>query len=318
MKYFWDLHIHGITPSAMAMFLRCRRQFWLRYVQGWESTLVKYHFEFGNMVHYVLDHIYGSGMNPTTKLINKLVEHYLAETMPWNHRQKDEVILWGRIACAVLPSYFSFWEKKDRLLNWKFTEKEFRVPFRLSNDCSIDIRGKIDGVVRSGKSIAIFDTKCKSKVVDTDILDLLRVDLQMMVYSWAIQHKSLLGKPPNSIIYNTIKRPGHKRGKKESETGFVRRIASEVAKKPSQFFQRFRYDLAEDDLVNFERNQLTSIIRQLQEYSIDCTIESKGAFPINSEALSWGFVKSEYYYAITRGDFTGLRKRSKPFSELEG
>lgn len=312
----WSIWTSGITQSALGDFMTCRKSFQLKYMYGLSSGDITFPLIFGNAVHYVLEHAYRSGSPPTSKqLANLLDDYHDSEEVisggsafrQATERQKIE--LWLGMANVVCKRYFLKYHK-DFTLDWKFTEREFCHPFKLSNGSRIMLNGKMDGCYINSKGEAwLKDHKTKSRYDESDIADQLLVDLQMMLYLSILWE---MGYKPKGCRYNIIRRPELYYRKEEDLKSFLQRLDADILKRPKWYFYRLDMTVTKSAIDRWKTNTLEPIILDLIR-AID-----EDRFYANPATLKWGGLRSEFFAAITNNDYSRLFQRKKLFPELEG
>ncbi len=248
----WDLHKDGITFSLLSTFLQCPEKLLNQYGQRLSGTRVSGALAFGSVFHEALDHIYSykktSGNFPAVsdvlfsmetrdkkKLIDQMVNPVALMDLEENYG----------LAEIVLEGYMDYWQKEHSSLEWVALEEKFCVQFRPSIQLGlalpdIPVRGKRDGVFRSGNSLWLFETKTKARIEDESILDTLAFNMQNNIYMWSGQID--YGEKFGGVLYNLVRRPQLKQGARENLRDFLSRVRDDIKKRPDFYF--VRYNLA--------------------------------------------------------------------------
>lgn len=323
-KPFYDFFQDGVTQSILAKWLRCPRQAYLEYVQGWTAYQSSDPIVFGNVVHYVLDKVYANHQLPTSSAIVAYIRDFeqinYDDNTPLNVQEKLEVIF--AKAEAVLISYFRFYYK-DFEYNWLFTEETFKIKYHFGNGSfpseskkTTYLRGKIDGGLETGengKNLWLIDHKCKGQINLDNLLTLLPTDLQINFY--LVAFNQTFHRTPKGFIYNIIRNPQSKPlfSKNESLEDYIVRITNKIAENPEHYFQRIKIPTTDAEIQNWSRNQLRPILQDMYKW-----VESNYTWPAyyDPTALENRYGLSSMAAAIVENDFTDLYQRKTVFQEL--
>lgn len=308
---FWDFYRDGVSQSLIQKWLQCREQCRLEYSEGWTKLQQPLFFKFGTCVHWVLAEIYTSGEYPSKEkivgLIRKYERNYLQKNVvnSADQAELDELFMFAEL---LLERYFLLHED-DFNHKWLHVEKNFEV--EVGKFLPYKIRGRWDGVFEeSDGSISLIDHKCLSLIDEAGISDMLPCDMQVMVYLYAARQK--FGRMPKQMIYNILRRPGFRQGKK-TELEFRQHIILEMNKKLEYFFIRIPIRITEYELDDWFENQLYPILCGIQVwYDNDCKSY------VTPGALITKYGRCAMFDAITKSDFSGLKRRQFPFEELDG
>lgn len=329
----WNLYQHGITQTALSVFLACPEQFRILYCEGWESAKFRLPIEFGDRFHHCHEFL---GTAEPEKVARDWEKKY---NKPGLLPESDFRDL--QTSAAILPILFRNWQQfyaePNAKWQWLYRERTFRHMYH-----GIPLRGKWDGVLRedpcTGKdSVWLHEIKTKA-IIDEETLDTsLHLDLQTMLYLLTLTtHCQEVGWPaPRGVIYDVIRRPGLKQGQEETREQFLERIEADIqgrslimpsgTKKkgagPDHYFKRWRHTLGKDALENWERKVLFPIIQRVIHWW-ECGKDLKHPFDnpehyINPLALVGKFGPCETYEAITQNDYSHLKPRKAMFPELE-
>lgn len=312
----WNLWKHGVTQSFLNSFMSCRWTTLLKYTFGYSSRSLSFPLEFGNAAHYVCEKAYLKSSPPSASQISKWIQEWVEHSQEWGTGTEYQTVrnqemreLWMAQVEIVMRKYFQVW-KKDFSMDWIFTEWEFNHPYVYQQDRKVvPMRGKMDGLFRNKHGEEwLFDTKTKASWHADDVMDGLLVDLQMMLYMWILWQQR--GTVPAGCRYNVIKRPQLRQGKAESSDKFLQRIEADVEKNPSKYFERFDMAVTKHDIDMWKIHHLDLLMFDVR----DC-VEHRRWY-VNPQTLTWGGRKSDFFYAITKSDFSGLYIRDRMFPEL--
>jgi len=317
-KKFYDYKRDGVTQSLLITWMTCRmRAKW--FLEGWSSGKVRVALTFGTIVHGVLEHVYNLVRKkkitriPNAKLISKIVKRverqWLKENPGVDSRALEDLDMCCLIAEATLPEYFRFWWKKDsKEITWQRLEQKFSIPFVDKKGRKTLIRGKKDGVF-GDDVLRLFETKTKSKINLSDLMDTLFFEFQVCLYLWAV--KRTYKKTPKGVYYNIIRRSSLRKKKGESKLQFKNRIAEDVKKRPRFYFVRLKVAVTKKDMAVFE-SEFENIIT---EYIDWC--EGKLGTYKNTSACSNKYGKCSSLGLCSKQDFSSYKKRKVVFRELE-
>lgn len=171
------------SPSAMAKFRRCRRSWWLTYVEGWsvrpELAPVTGVALMGTRIHTALEAYYGYGIDAVDAL-NHLYGELIAQ-----RPDRENDLAGERDTAAIMVSGYLDWVAEngiDEDYEVVETERTLDVPIQLTNGEMAIVSGKLDQIVRRKFDGArlVLDYKTVGSLQKADLLIL---DEQMLVYS---------------------------------------------------------------------------------------------------------------------------------------
>lgn len=330
----WNLWEHGISSSFLDVFLKCRRQCELTYVDGWTPRGEPLGIAFGNCGHWVLERIYSPGPDglslqaqPSEEMIFRLIEEYeeyWRSSRPSITPAESEQMDWvASLAEAVLPNYCERWDgdftgtytygnSTAAPAVWLSMEQQFRVPYTYPDGAQAWVNGRRDAVLRDSTArLGIMDSKHLSVIQDGVILDTLDENLQQNLYAWATKEE--LDEYPSFVLLNVLRRPGQRQGKKESTLDFAARIREEYSKveKYDHHFMRFESAFASREIDSWKKDVLDPIMEDLRGWY-------EGRYPhyANPTATVDKYGKCKLFNAL-KGDFSGCYRRDKVFPELD-
>jgi ATP-dependent helicase/DNAse subunit B len=337
---FWEIERDGVTQGLLANMATCPMKAQFKNVQGLNvramsgtSALV-----WGDIFHRALDKVYGifkvALENPGWGDLSRTYGHtddIVTDVLNTIH-EKDTKKLEKALAPAdsysdlrfmiatctvVLKAYFRRWENDYHDYEWRDLERVFNVPYSLidkqtGKEIVIPVRGKLDGAFFDhNRSTWLFETKTKSVIDDSSISDRLNMDLQVMLYLWAMSQKSVYDCIPAGVIYNVVRRPMLRQGAKESIDDFVKRIEDDVEKRPDHYFMRYKQHISAQELGYWEATDLLSLMHQAYHFS-------QGDFMYRNTSVCMMYNKPcEYMRACSYGEMGYLKQREHVFPELE-
>lgn len=327
-EYSYDLYRDGITQSALSNFLTCPEKFNLSMNQGWASERTGFAIDFGNIVHEALDRVYSGffnlgnsadAMHRSSQQLELMLNRELSRTAKFrilNNDIEQEICDNYRLAEIVLRHYFQRWFREDKKRDWVFLEKEFSNEYHLGiqnfgtgdNLFVIPMKGKIDGVFRSGKKFRQLETKTKGQINEKEIQDKLTFDLQNFFY--LLNSAILLGEKPSGVLYNVIRRPQLKQGAKETHVQFCERVNEDIENRRDFYFMRWDISILPSEYKRWEGEFEIMIERLVQTYEEERYFRN----PTGCNAFHR---TCQFLPVCSRRDFSGLRIRDEIFPELK-
>jgi len=323
----WTLE-NGITFSGLSVWENCQEQFGLKYIDGITPKAISGPLEFGNIIHYGLEHQFES--SSPLEVIRNITNKYRAwrsKTL-LNNNELDTLEFLCGLAEITFPAYCKYWETDDRKLSWVERESKFDIPYTL-DERTIRLRGMRDGLFRmklpglATPALGIFETKTKSRISEQEIRDGLMADMQTLFYCFVT--KLITGEYPKRVKYNIIRRSDTYRRKDESTPTYLSRVKDDIEKRPDHYFSRFTVDLIQRDIDRFQQLTLDPLLRRFVAWwdSVKKNPVGKGRFEssplhsLNLGALTTKYGKADMWQVIVNGNMTPYRIRSEVFPELE-
>ena len=314
-KSYRDLYEDGVTYSFLSQFHNCRESARLQYVEGWQSDGLSVPLDFGIAFHDCLE---WTSKGHSSETINRPLKKYQVSKLSNSKLRLDErkklkqVIDLVRI---IFPLYAEYWASRDKDHKYVYQEESFHIPHSVpyyGKTKIVPVRGRIDEAFyrKSDNALVLQENKTKGQIDEDGIQSSLHMDLQTMMYSMALRH--LTGSAPSEILYNVIRRPGLRPRQKETDQEFLKRVEEDVRGRPSFYFMRWQVELAPGDLdcwIDSTFNPiLTQIIRWWDSIANDPFNPDSPEHYVDPEGLFGRYGKSNYFNAITRGNFKGLKK----------
>lgn len=317
----------GITQTLLGHFLQCREQFRLRWLEGWRPSETTEALDFGSAFHDCLAQVHQHGRSPRDAMTQYKRSIGIGK-MTLRERQELESTL-GQVL-ILLEAYQKEWSRFDSTTEWVAREKSFNFGFTVNtsmlvnNPTPVNLRGKWDGVFRSGKGcpLRILETKTKSRIDEDGIQDSLPFDLQTMFYAYAAQ--CTFGERVGGILYDVVRRPQLRQKQDESLPDFLARVAKDVELRRDFYFFRWDVSLGKDDVDNWVQRTLTPIISELLDWydTVMASYHKQGdpwGSPLhymNPNGLFTRYGRCDLFDALTKGDYSGLRKAKTCHEEL--
>ncbi len=318
-KAFYNLERDGITQSLLALFLACRQKARL-YLEGWNSKYCSAALMFGSLGHGILEQAY---LDIKTKKLTgvpseKQAEKYssIVEKM-WlreNPKPKGETIEQLEIFLALLekmvPRYFDFWRNDFKKMRWQALEEQFDVMvLNPRTALQIRVRGKQDGRFMLRNELWILETKTKSMISESDLVDSLSLDLQVNIYLLAeyLGQKST----PVGVLYNIVRKTALKINKSETVPQFTKRVARDIDDRPEFYFMRMEIPILKGDILRF-KEELNGMLEDFFNWQRGVVAHYK-----NPGSCIGKYGKCEYLGVCSRNDYSSLVKRTSVFKELD-
>ena len=215
--------VDGITFSLLSRFLVCRERFRVLVVKGLKpSPRFSHRMEYGNMWHVCEESFAKNHDWATTTVALRDYCQGLCQRFPL---QQQDVHHWCMVCMAQFPVYVDWWAKHPDVVNRTplLQEQVFSVPYELPSGRTVRLRGKFDSVDLlkddEGEGIWLQENKSKGEIIEEQVRQQLRFDLQTMIYLIALgMYKSDKKQAGNSqgyfaktpivgVRYNVVRRP---------------------------------------------------------------------------------------------------------------
>ncbi len=324
-KPYRDIDKDGVTYSFLSEFLLDREAARMSYVEGFQEAGMIGAIEFGQCFHNCLEATAANGNVPPSahEIVKKYIKKRVREA---KLRGNDKLSLeqLGQITAMMYPLYHEFWRHNNGIEfqpNAQFVaqEESFEVPYSFVGPdnmvINMKLRGRFDAIFRSDGSLWLMENKTKSQIDSEGLTASLSMDLQTMMYCLAIKLK--YGEYPAGVLYNVIKRPGHRFGVRDTPASFLQRIQDAVVANPNEYFMRWHVDINEVELDDWTSRSFNPILFQVRRWwdSIKKDPFNPWKSPwenfVNPEALYTRYGKSKYFGYYTRKSLFGLRRTSK-------
>lgn len=317
-KVFYLPERDGISQTLLGKWLACRQL--ARYdLQGWTSKFTPASMIQGTIGHAILQHIYEAhrtkamGAVPSKeqfkKTINGVEKIWLAENPRPSRQMLQDLEFALLFAEILLPIYFDYWKEDFKKLAWEKLEGEFKIPFQLKDGRKTFIRGKMDGVFKRN-GLWLFESKFKSRIEEEDIIEVLAIDLQVMLYLWALGKGYAL--TPSGVLYNVVRRPGLKLGKAETLPQLGKRLEKDILKRTDFYFYRFEVATDKDDIAKW-----TLEFEQMVKDFMDWWENKVGHYKNTPNSCITKYGRCQFLSACVNNEYHNLTKRSTVFKELE-
>jgi hypothetical protein len=294
----------GMTQSMLGSFLTCRQR--ARYeLDGWEPVFMAKSANRGNLIHKALELWYREKPLILAEEFAKIVGNKWKATLikkgPIDAEAVEETLTHFE---ALFPEYVRYHAKSDAKIKWTSLEQVFDAKWN-----GYRLRGKMDGLFQFIKTDGdwLFETKSKAYIEEDAIMDTLAFDFQNLFYLTVSKE---LGRPLKGVLYNIIRSPNLRRGKKESPEQFSARLKQDIKERPEHYFKRYEVAYSKPTITRF-----TSELQfKLQAYDG----WSRGELPTyRSEVACIGKMKCPFLSACASGSMQGYSQTRQLFSELK-
>lgn len=172
----------GVTQSLLGAFECCRERFRLKTVEGFASDEgFSVPIEYGNFWCVCKEFC------NTAEGYEKKLREYATKLARQYPLQQRDISRWYQIVRIHFPIYQEYWRDLKTDLRPSVFELCFCVPYRLSDDRVVWLRGKIDGTHLKGKTgLYMEEDKTKSQIDESALLRQLGWDLQTQFYAYAL------------------------------------------------------------------------------------------------------------------------------------
>lgn len=312
----WTLE-DGVSQSLLNRFMGCRERFRLYSVEGAREKGDIVSRDFGTYFHDLLECHAKYPNISFAAIVAKVNKKKRKTELSYTDKQ---------IAVGVFEHYINHFS--DCQYKYFKQEEVFKVPYDVPGKRKILLRGRFDGIIkRPDGTLWIQENKTKQRISPEVLEATIPYNLQTMMYAIAAQIK--YKKKVTGIVYNVIRRPGHRQKKGESIEDFVTRIKSEIEKDPYYYFYRWEYPLSEIALETWKKKTfnplLTSLIQWWESVKNDpfSPWEDEKGLPNPHhwqrpfgvyDSLTAG--KGDYFDLMVRGYDKDVTKGNKPFEEL--
>lgn len=297
---YYKLDNIKLTQSLMYNYMLCDYRFLY--------ALNLYEDDYGDMAkigifgHHLLEHVYGDRAYNLDKLVT---EYDFNNEFDTDKQEYIRGTMWQLITAYV--------EQYPAVLDWDIKpELEFIVElnkystFGSYKRGTVNLLGKIDGVVEEKKDIWLVENKFKGQVVEENIEKKLKVDWQSLFYLNAYFLK--YGKYPKGILYNVIRFPS-KGYKKKGIQPVLLELQKEIQKNPEYYFHRWKVEFKESEIRSFGFD-LDTHVAKLQDMLTTKT------WTKNLCACDLPFM-CPYIEACAGGTTDNLKRKHKLFPELD-
>lgn len=331
----WTPMKDGVSQSLLQKFRGCKDRFHKHAVLGLRETKRKEAMEYGTMFHKLIElgAAMGSRYNQT-KLMQVFGQFIKARYPDAESKQL------ARIALAQYSEYRK-WEATRKRYKYIAQEPVFCEPFTLPplrfepneniriqipSGITIPLRGRIDEVIEH-EGMWIQENKTKSRIDISFLRDTIHANIQVMFYAVCSELK--YRRPCVGVIYNVIRKPGHRQKVKESDQDFINRIREEIAKDPDYYFYRMEYEFPKGAVEKWKREELIPLLydvylwwKSIEKNPINPWVDENGNVNPLHGRKSFGIYdsmtngKGDFYDLIVYGRKSGLIKTEEMFPEL--
>ena len=326
----------------MHSYINCREQTHLRYRELWSSKDDPIFREFGSCFHWLIPWALDSQFKkpPGESSIRHALGFYYTlwlkqNPKPTNKKVEQMDYVLG-LAEKVLPAYLKRWQgdyPKEkykmgcdvvRIKKWMSFEELWKEAYEFKTQqldtlgkiiekiFQVFLRGKFDGVFEDAKkALWLFETKCLSVIKEDEIMELLPLDIQCMLYLLAIKLK--YGKKPKGVLYNIVRRPGLRQGKNETIKQLLGRVEKDVndPKRQDHYFKRIEMVIDWSEVEEWQKTFLDPVLMEIRAWS-----QGKIKTWMNPDALTSKYGRCELYHLIVHSAKQNFFQRKCVYNEL--
>lgn len=319
----------GVTFSLLNRYLACKERFRIRTIEGLRpADKFNHRTGYGNMWHACEESLAAGGSWP-----DGLREYVKGEITKYPHEQ-DKIAHWYEVCKVQFPLYVDYWATHPDVADRTplFQEKVFDVPYRLPSGRAVRLRGKYDAVdvLKAGSRFAALylqENKTKSRIDERSLRRQLTFDLQTMLYLVSLRHTPGLPARVGGVRYNVVRRTEHRQGKAETPAAFYRRLDGIMRAAPHEWFMRWKVEVHEQDVRQFEVSCLVPLLEELCDWYDLVTHPKLKPAPTHARhyrmpygvfnPIHEGFEDDLDEYLAT-GSTVGLQQVDDLFPELKG
>lgn len=314
----WSLKKNGVRQTPLHLWLRCREQFRLQMVEGWGSYRYSAAIDNGNLWHWLLDQRHNEGKIDIDKMLKSYSAGFKSDNPSAGMPRLEALQLSMVQARTMWPMYCKLYPDEWK---WLGVEKSFhfkhdandrvygmRPDSRISYP--IPVGGIWDGVFRhkDGK-IWLFETKTKSMIDEFEIADGLQLDLQVMLYLYAI--KVVYGEYPAGVCYNVIRKPTVRKAKSRTPEEHGAILGKDLTKRPDHYFKRWWMKVKPKEVDGWVTNTLDQILLDVYLWA-----EGISGHYVTTKNLVGRFGRCDMFEVITDNDYSNVFRRKKEPKDL--
>lgn len=344
---YQDPFSDGITQSLLSAFMQCKNKA-KHIMQGIKSKEPNKHLIYGSYIHFLHENYIKTCINLSkSKSKNDHSDYFdiFSNIVSWIQRKydiflklqeeiedrlPDKIKEYLLIASISFEQYIGFYNKHYKNFIWKEVESKFNTPyysdhFKLTNLEPIRLKGMIDGIfqknISNNKSDNeteieewILETKSKTIMNEESIIDLLANDFQVQIYILAYWNQ--YGKYPNGCLYNILRKPQLRQGKKENISNFLNRIREDIQKRPEHYYIQYEITFNPKELDKFRRN-FENLLGDFLVWYQDLKMGNGKRHYLNFTACETKYGLCEYFNLCSKNEKIYYKISNKFNPELE-
>lgn len=184
------------SNSSIRTYVRCKKQYHYKYIQGLEPRRPEGKLKFGSDFHWLMANLYNGG--DWKAEYEKLVKRFKRLSL-------EDREYYGLDYCEsikdLLTAYIFHWRREEE--NWEILHVEEK--FRVTNPSGDILTFIPDMVIRDlqDNTIWVVDHKTVKSMPDAD----MRMgDMQSTIYPWALENSGMFDEPITGFIFNYVRR----------------------------------------------------------------------------------------------------------------
>ena len=312
----YDPFKHGVSVSALSMWLTCREAARLKYVCGVKPKIESKAFLAGGTMASLHEQYYkaltsGATYATPVEAAEAALAHseqILADAIAAGKQSAmDEIEAQLSHAEVLLPRYIAHWWDEDTSVEWTDAEREFSVPVP---GTGTSLYGFMDGNFNRRGKPWIFESKYKARWSE-NFITALPQDLQVNGYIFAERES---GRDPAGCCYNLTRKPQIRQKAKESRKEFLDRLAEDIDSRPDFYFERVDISLTKKE-KDFASDRITYLVRNFLEWW-QLAKQNSAAIGSKDMGMNTGQCDGKYGYCqymplCSGGDTSGYKIKGK-------
>ncbi len=273
----YDPRIHGVRQSTLNRWLICRESARLSTCQCWRRIGLKEPTTYGSIMHECIsisnkkyhDYSLEGVLKEVPAIVDDAVKSYKEviklEGAFLTTEDQDMIERSSRLIEYFFQEYLIRWWHDDHQRTWIKIEDKFQVPFKMSDGATVFLAGTYDGAFKPPTSDAIwlFETKNKRTWDGEKLSCTLPYDLQVACYLTALKRTE--NKVPVGCLYNILRRPGEKIGKKETLDDFAKRVTENIRSDQHKYFERISLRFTRSEVLLMEK-RVEAIVQEYWDW----------------------------------------------------
>jgi hypothetical protein len=247
-----------LTNSSRSCFTTCRKKFFWTYICRLVPQSDNKAFMIGRLFHAGLEAIYKE-LAYNKQELNLMVDTEVDKSVMACIDAEKADDLWKQSALvkALLEGYAAQWLKQD-LKTWKIVAPETTFEFPLKNGWVN--RGMRDLLITRAGKLGLVEHKTTT-ILNANYLAKLPMDSQILGYAISCKKEKSIGRYPDFIVYNVVKKSQIRLKQTETLQQFAQRVVDEYLLNPSAYFYR--------EVLSFSKADLEAYEADLEKFAVE-------------------------------------------------
>jgi len=240
-----------LTNSSRSTFTQCRKKFYWTYICRLVPQSDNKAFMIGRLYHAGLEAMYKElayNKQELNLMVDTEVDKSVAACI--DPAASDELWKQSSLIKALLEGYAAHWLKQD-MKTWKIKAPETTFEFKLKNGWVN--RGMRDLLIERKGKLGLVEHKTTT-ILDANYLAKLPMDSQILSYAISCKKEKAIGRYPDFIVYNVVKKAQIRQKQTETLEQFAQRLRDEYLMNPALYFYREVLSFTKDDLDAYEQD----------------------------------------------------------------